>query len=162
MNNPTKGVSIRVKNLKKGYRITESDLGHTALMEVLEDAKEVNSPERKRFGHECLVRVISDTSDSITNQTITLFEATDSCGPYCLKLRLVGRLTQTESDTITPCPFCGNTNLEVGRGTPDKEGTPVYIYCEKCGMQGPWVYSKNIEIAVDHVIKITNWNNRHN
>jgi len=62
------------------------------------------------------------------------------------------------------CPFCGNNELGIGRGTEDREGFPVYVYCGECGAQGPWIYTRDenvlrrIEIACDK----TGWNKRFN
>ncbi len=47
-----------------------------------------------------------------------------------------------------PCPFCGETkDLEVGQGTPDREGTPTWLYCGNCGANGPWAYCKNNDVS---------------
>ncbi len=47
--------------------------------------------------------------------------------------------------TNKQCPFCGGTDLEIGHGTPDSEGTPVYVSCPDCGATGPWAYVQNVD-----------------
>jgi Lar family restriction alleviation protein len=42
-----------------------------------------------------------------------------------------------------PCPFCGSTETEFQRGTPDREGVPTQTICCDCGASGPGVYEKN-------------------
>jgi len=39
------------------------------------------------------------------------------------------------------CPFCGSTDLGIGRKTRDAEGWPTYVYCAECGTNGPWFYT---------------------
>lgn len=63
---------------------------------------------------------------------------------------------------IEPCPFCGNKNLEIGNGTEDREGHPIYIICGDCGCSGPWVYAFEIIRDLETVVELTNWNTRWN
>jgi hypothetical protein len=49
---------------------------------------------------------------------------------------------------IRPCPFCGEPkDIDVGCGTPDREGTPTWLYCGNCGANGPWAYCKNNDVG---------------
>ena len=60
------------------------------------------------------------------------------------------------------CPFCESVALGIGRGTEDREGFPVYIYCADCGAKGPWAYScdKAAFTNTDHCAELTGWNGR--
>lgn len=58
---------------------------------------------------------------------------------------------------LKPCPFCGNDDdLDVSRGTEDREGYPTAICCAECGALGPWVYCDH-ENTLDAAVA---WNNR--
>lgn len=63
---------------------------------------------------------------------------------------------------VKPCPFCKSIALEVGCGTRDHEGLPVYVYCEDCGCNGPWRYTKTDSVAnsLQATCDMTGWNNR--
>lgn len=63
---------------------------------------------------------------------------------------------------IKPCPFCGGTDLGVGRGTEDREGIPTYVYCSDCGAHGPWVYTRVERVWTDleYACRVTTWNDR--
>lgn len=65
---------------------------------------------------------------------------------------------------ITPCPFCGEEELlEIGTLSTDREGTPTYIRCMQCGMQGPWKYTNVNDWTFDdieYIAAITRWNKR--
>jgi Lar family restriction alleviation protein len=65
--------------------------------------------------------------------------------------------------TMLPCPFCGEEKyLEIGTMEEDQAGIPTYIYCEKCGAQGPWVpIDFDIEYCeISFIADITGWNKR--
>lgn len=72
----------------------------------------------------------------------------------------------TADETITrllPCPFCGEEHdFGIGRGTEDREGFPTYLYCGNCGMNGPWVYTreKAAFTCTRYLAELTGWNNR--
>jgi Lar family restriction alleviation protein len=62
---------------------------------------------------------------------------------------------------IAPCPFCGGLEIEIGRGTEDKEGFPTWAYCATCGAQGPWKYlGENAPRYVKLTCIETGWNTR--
>ena len=63
---------------------------------------------------------------------------------------------------ITPCPYCGSTNLGIGRGTEDREGYPTYVYCGDCGAQGQWIYTRDKEVFTCTAFACfkTGWNKR--
>ena len=64
---------------------------------------------------------------------------------------------------MTPCPFCGNDDLGIGRGsTKDREDWLTYIYCGTCGARGPWIYTKdkNLWTCTELACEKTGWNNR--
>jgi len=56
------------------------------------------------------------------------------------------------------CPFCGSEDLDLQRGTKDREGFPVAVLCCDCGATGPWVYEKDAS-SVSAAEKA--WNSRH-
>jgi len=56
-----------------------------------------------------------------------------------------------------PCPFCGETEVEIQRSTPDREGIPTNIICSNCGASGPQVYVADVE---DFKLALKEWNNR--
>ena len=61
---------------------------------------------------------------------------------------------------IKPCPFCAESeDLELGSGTQDREGYPVYIYCATCGSQGPWVYATDCA-DIGRAAAVREWNLR--
>lgn len=63
------------------------------------------------------------------------------------------------------CPFCGEKeNLEIKRSTEDREGYPTCVYCEECGAQGPWLYTrdKSIFTCMNVACWKTGWNDRCN
>jgi len=62
--------------------------------------------------------------------------------------------------TIKPCPFCGGSKLEIAIGTTDREGCPVSVVCDDCGAQGPWNYTRKIDVTVEEVAADTKWNER--
>jgi hypothetical protein len=66
--------------------------------------------------------------------------------------------------SCSPCPFCGNVDLGIGRGTEDREGYPTYVYCAECGAQGPWIYTrdKGIWACTALACEQTGWNKRPN
>lgn len=66
------------------------------------------------------------------------------------------------SGTTKVCPFCGNDELGIGRGTKDREGFPTWVYCETCGAQGPWLYTsdKAFWTSMDMAAEESGWNNR--
>lgn len=69
----------------------------------------------------------------------------------------------TSADAAEGCPFCGSTELEVGYGTPDREGIPSYVYCESCGAQGPWDYLSPdfaYSVSAETCATLTGWNDR--
>lgn len=68
-------------------------------------------------------------------------------------------MAQTE---LEPCPFCGNDDLGIGRSTEDREGYPTYVYCETCGAQGPWIYTRDKAVFTCTMIacEMTGWNRR--
>lgn len=61
------------------------------------------------------------------------------------------------------CPFCGGEDLEIGRGTKDREGWPTYCYCLCCGAQGPWVYINDVaDLTFTNLIaEKTGWNKQY-
>lgn len=59
-----------------------------------------------------------------------------------------------------PCPFCGGTEMETGHGTEDREGWPIYVYCDDCGAHGPWTYTRDKGLLVELVCEVTGWNKR--
>lgn len=61
------------------------------------------------------------------------------------------------------CPFCGGEDLEIGRGTKDREGWPTYCYCLCCGAQGPWVYINDVaDLTLTNLIaEKTGWNKQY-
>lgn len=66
----------------------------------------------------------------------------------------------TQPDELLPCPFCGYTakrrNVEFQRGTEDREGTPITVFCPDCAATGPFRYcpAENADMA------LTAWNTR--
>jgi len=62
----------------------------------------------------------------------------------------------------SPCPFCGGSNLGIGRGTEDREGYPTYVYCVDCGVNGPWIYTreKGLWTCLGRACDETGWNKR--
>ena len=65
--------------------------------------------------------------------------------------------------SCSPCPFCGNVDLGIGRGTEDREGYPTYVYCGSCGAQGPWIYTRGDKGACTALAcEETGWNKRTN
>lgn len=66
------------------------------------------------------------------------------------------------AEKLKECPFCGSLELRAGHGTKDREGWPVYVYCEECGARGPWVYMADEASIADValVAKKTAWNTR--
>jgi hypothetical protein len=64
---------------------------------------------------------------------------------------------------MKPCPFCGEIK-ELGSqyGTPDREGTPVNIGCDRCGASGPWRYMSRTELklSLETMAELTGWNKR--
>ena len=60
------------------------------------------------------------------------------------------------------CPFCGGDELCIGRGEEDREGYPVYVYCDECGCHGPWIYTRNQSIlsSIWRACEETGWNKR--
>lgn len=67
----------------------------------------------------------------------------------------------TDAET-KPCPFCGSCDLGIGRSNEDQEGFPTYVYCAKCGSQGPWIYTrdKGIWTCIALACQKTGWNGR--
>lgn len=66
-------------------------------------------------------------------------------------------------DKLRECPFCGSQNdFGIGRTTEDREGFPVYVYCESCGAQGPWKYTREKLAFVNTMFcaELTGWNTR--
>ena len=65
---------------------------------------------------------------------------------------------------LKPCPFCGSPSdlLHIGQGTEDRESIPIYIFCDACGAQGPWIYTKSKTALTDltFVVRETKWNRR--
>lgn len=61
------------------------------------------------------------------------------------------------------CPFCGGEDLEIGRGTKDREGWPTYCYCLCCGAQGPWVYINDVAdlTSTNLIAEKTGWNKQY-
>lgn len=59
-----------------------------------------------------------------------------------------------------PCPFCGQSDLDVQQSTPDREGTPVCIICAGCGATGPWQYRKSGKESMTRMLAIHLWNTR--
>ena len=62
-------------------------------------------------------------------------------------------------EDLKPCPFCNEqiSDLEFQHGTPDREGTPINVFCGFCGAAGPWSYTDNIENTQQAV---RDWNKR--
>lgn len=58
---------------------------------------------------------------------------------------------------INPCPFCGGLELDVQRGTEDREGFPTNLICACCGASGPWFY----EMDDSFTLALEGWNKRH-
>lgn len=56
------------------------------------------------------------------------------------------------------CPFCGSEDLDLQRGTKDREGYPTNVVCCDCGAAGPWVYEKDSASVVNAE---NAWNNRY-
>ena len=57
---------------------------------------------------------------------------------------------------LKPCPFCGNSDLELQTGTKDREGTPTSVLCATCGAVGPWCYVPESDLT-----EVNNlWNRR--
>lgn len=68
-------------------------------------------------------------------------------------------------EQIEACPFCGEKkDFGIGRGTEDREGYPTWVYCGKCGAQGPWVYIRTEDTAYFTTTSLaagrTGWNRR--
>ena len=64
-------------------------------------------------------------------------------------------------ETKKPCPFCGEQDdLELGTGTKDRDGTPVYLSCVTCGAQGPWVYEESDDSYHQFCSALHHWNIR--
>ena len=65
-------------------------------------------------------------------------------------------------DKLKPCPFCGSEEIQIGRGTEDREGYPTYMYCVSCGSQGPWIYTREKACFVCSLVaaEMTGWNTR--
>lgn len=63
---------------------------------------------------------------------------------------------------VHPCPFCGGTDLGIGRGTEDSEGYPTYVYCADCGARGPYIYtrSKGLWTCTPLACEETGWNDQ--
>lgn len=57
---------------------------------------------------------------------------------------------------LVKCPFCGGDDLDISRGTKDREGFPTAICCAECGALGPWVYCDEVN-TLDAAIA---WNQR--
>ena len=52
--------------------------------------------------------------------------------------------------------------METGHGTEDREGLPIYVYCDDCGAHGPWTYTrdKGLLECVELACEVTGWNKR--
>jgi hypothetical protein len=63
---------------------------------------------------------------------------------------------------LKPCPFCGGSDLGIGRGTEGRGGYPTYVYCGTCGAQGPWIYTsdRGIWTCTALACEQTGWNKR--
>lgn len=51
---------------------------------------------------------------------------------------------------LKPCPLCGATILKLGRGK-DKNGKVIFqTYCEQCGTETPYFFTKKDAIDAWH------------
>lgn len=66
------------------------------------------------------------------------------------------RESEAQFDNALPCPFCGQSEFGIVRGTPDREGTPTQIACFYCGALGPWTYEHNDDASA----ALDLWNKR--
>ena len=77
---------MRLKDVKKGDRFYETDYGISILVEALESAREVHDDESQRYGHECLVLLLSGVAPMFgADGTMTMFESHEP-GGYGLDL----------------------------------------------------------------------------
>jgi Lar family restriction alleviation protein len=63
---------------------------------------------------------------------------------------------------IKPCPFCGSSDLGIGRSKEDREGYPTYVYCATCGASGPRIYTRDKAVftCTAFACEKTGWNER--
>lgn len=47
------------------------------------------------------------------------------------------------SENLKPCPFCGGTDLQYGIRDRNRWGWLVYVWCDTCGIDGPWICVEN-------------------
>ena len=65
--------------------------------------------------------------------------------------------------TIKPCPYCGSTDLGIGKGNPVHDGHPTYVFCDRCDARGPWIYTAGAGIVMTDLAfacEKTGWNKR--
>lgn len=53
---------------------------------------------------------------------------------------IVREVTTVDNQTLLPCPFCGHTEIRIGRESSGHGESCAFMECKKCGAKGPSDY----------------------